>query len=282
MEESPLAPPPPGSECLRLFLDHFAIRSPLPPRDLLLEVTRAFARIPYENLTKIIRKAERSSVAEARRRPLEVVRDHLALGAGGTCFSLTATLLHLLRALGFRAEPLLADRHYGPDTHCALAVWIDGAPHLLDPGYLVLSPVPLAGLSETRVATAFNEVILTPRADGTRIDLSTSQGGPRSRRLTFKASPADPGEFLRAWDESFGWEMMRYPLLTRVRGGSQLYLQEGRLQVRSREATACSEIGPEELPARIASEFGLEPALVERALAVLRREEGPGGRPAAR
>src|SRR5204863_234100 len=66
---------------------------------------------------KIIKDAEAGGVEEARRTPAEVLADHHALGAGGTCFALTATMLHLVRALGFPAEPILADRRYGADTH---------------------------------------------------------------------------------------------------------------------------------------------------------------------
>ena len=50
-----------------------------------------------------------------------------------------------------RAEPILADRRYGDDTHSALVVWHEGKPHLLDPGYLIVRPLPLpsaAGLQQ--------------------------------------------------------------------------------------------------------------------------------------
>ena len=47
--------------------------------------------------------------------PAEVLADHEQCGAGGTCFSLTAAFLHLVRSLGWKAEPLLADRRYGCD-----------------------------------------------------------------------------------------------------------------------------------------------------------------------
>lgn len=224
MEDHPLAPPEPGSPALGLFLDHFGLREAARGPRTIEEVARAFARIPYENLTKVLKRARAGSAEEARRWPREVISDHVALGAGGTCFSLTAALLHVLRALGWKAEPLLADRPYGRNTHCAVLVWEEGAPRLLDPGFLICRPIAVGSPEPMEVETAFNRVALSPRDGGERLDLDTVQEGKRVHRISFKLAPADPGEFLRAWDDSFGWEMMRSPLLTRVRGGSQVYL----------------------------------------------------------
>jgi arylamine N-acetyltransferase len=285
MRDDPLRHPTPDSAVLAAFLDAGRIDAAGPATEVLGRVATAFARLPYENLTKILKHADAGSPAEARRGPAEVVADHLRLGTGGTCFALTAALLHLVRALGWRAEPVLADRRYGPDTHCALLVWLDGRPHLLDPGYLLVRPVPLPRAGEVRLPTAFNEVVLTARDGGRRVDLHTRQQGGTTYRLTYRADPADAAAFLRAWDASFAWDMMRYPVLTRVAAGRQIYLQENRLQVRgnvadsrSESTTLRREVDPEDLVAIIAREFGIDPAVAARALAVLRRKgEGHGG-----
>jgi arylamine N-acetyltransferase len=255
-----------------LFLGHFGLDRGAPPADLLRDTARAFSRIPYENLTKILKLDREGSAERARRHPPEVVADHIALGAGGTCFSLTAALLHIVRALGFEAQPILADRKYGPNTHCAMVVTIDRRPHLIDPGFLITEAIPLDGGEVTRLATAFNEVVLTRRKGGAEIDLHTLQKGNRTYRLSFKAAPADPGEFLKAWDDSFTWDMMRYPLLTRVAGDRQLYLQGLHRHLRSREGIQRDEIGLDELPARIGEDFGVDPRIAARAIEVLRRK----------
>ncbi len=272
---NPLDPPPADSGVLRLFLNHFAVpRSPA-PLDLLEAVSRAFAQIPYENLTKIIKHAREGVPERARRGPEEVIVDHRDIGAGGTCFSLTAALLHVVRALGFDAQPILADRKYGDDTHCALLVWLDGRPHLLDPGFLLVRPIDIA-LGEQHVATSFNEVLLVPDASGEKLELHTVQRGNRTYRLTFKTRPADAGEFLRAWDASFDWEMMRYPLLTRVAGARQLYLQDRRFQVRDLERVTRAEISAEEVIRRARDDFGIRPEVARRALEILARDRRHG------
>src|SRR6185436_12536895 len=99
MQENPLASPRDGS-VLQRFAQHFELSSPTESAPGLTAVVRAFAQIPYENLTKIIKQADAPSIESARRHPSEVVDDHIRWRAGGTCFSLTSALLYLIRSLG--------------------------------------------------------------------------------------------------------------------------------------------------------------------------------------
>jgi arylamine N-acetyltransferase len=275
MHDHPLQPPPPNAPLLRQFLAAHRIDSAQSPVELLGEVARAFARLPFENLTKIIKEAETGRAEDARRTPGEVLADHWTLGAGGTCFALTSALLYLVRALGFAAEPILADRRYGADTHSGLLVWLDEKPHLLDPGYLIVKPLLLPTAGDIRIPTPFNQLILKAKDHGGKVELHTQAaapgGGPgqSTYRLTFKTTPVDAGEFLRAWDISFEADMMRYPVLSRVVGGRQIYLQKQHLLVRAAEKTETAEVPPDRLIAEIARQFQIAPALVAKALALL-------------
>ncbi len=272
MRDHPLLPPELGSGVLRQFLRDFRIDAARPPEQILHAAARTFSTLPYENLTKIIKDAETGTTEAARRTPAEVLADHVAFGTGGTCFSLTAALLHLVRALGFTAEPILADRRYGTDTHAALLVWIDGVPHLLDPGYMIVQPLILPREGELRIPTGFNELILTARDDGAKVDLATVHAGKTTHRLTFKTNPVDAGEFLRAWDESFEFDMMSYPVLSRIVGGTQVYFQKRHLMVRSGDDSTRREVTADDLVTELAREFGIAPALVAKALAVLKKK----------
>jgi arylamine N-acetyltransferase len=239
------------------------------PLETLHAIASSFAEIPYENLTKIIKQSEAGIGGKSRRGPLEVLTDHFRWGTGGTCFSLTATLLHLVRSLGFRAEPILADRRYGADTHCAMLVWIDAVPCLLDPGYLIVQPIPLTFRQPLRLPTAFNELELLPDPRGERIELRTWFANKSTYRLTYKTAPVDAGQFLRVWDASFDWEMMSYPVLTAVRGGFQQYLQGNRLQRRARTEVFRQELTEDELLAGIVHQFRIDAQVAQRALRIL-------------
>ncbi|MGM0490662.1 MAG: arylamine N-acetyltransferase [Planctomycetota bacterium] len=262
---------PANRELLREFCSIYRIPREGDPRRLLGQVARAFSRVPYENLTKILSHAERGSTGAACRTPREVLGDHRRWQAGGTCFSLTATLLYLVRSLGFEAEPILADRRYGADTHSALIVWIDHRPHLLDPGYLIVDPIPLAEDPKTLVLpTRFNELKLVPSGRDC-LALYTVQQNECRYRLTFKVSPVDASQFRRVWEASFDWEMMRAPVLTMVSGNQQLYMHGGRLQRRSQTGVHREKVPEPLLPERMAREFGIDAHVIHQALQVLRR-----------
>ncbi len=267
---------------LHSFTTHFRLATPAalggaPPSIQLEAISRAFAQIPYENLTKVIARSQRCGET-AFRLPDEVLLDHFAHGTGGTCFSLTAAMLAVLRSLGWRAEPILADRHYGADTHCALLVWVDGVPHLLDPGYLILQPVRIDVAAATTIHTAFSELRLEPLASGARLQLSTVQKHGLTPRLTYKTAAVDPGDFQRAWARSFDWDMMRYPVLTCVAGDSQIYLQGRRLQRRDHTGATRRELSDAELTTAMKEQFGIEATIAARALRILEKQGEFGGR----
>ena len=253
------------------FMQYFGISPDESRRQLLDRVVTAFAGIPYENLTKIIKRAETGSDEKARRYPDEVIHDHIDWGAGGTCFSLTAALAQLVHELGWEAEYILADRSYGSNTHCALLIRIDGVWHLLDPGFLIVNPIQLEAEGEQEIHTAFNRLILKPEKNRDRVSLSSMRKGVKTYRLTYKASPVDESEFFKAWDASFGWDMMKYPLLTRTSDSKQIYLNGTRLQISDRDSVEQREIRADALITGIAAEFRIHPFLVERAVALLKQ-----------
>jgi arylamine N-acetyltransferase len=265
---NPLAPPRD-----RALLDQFRALHDTAETDAattsLTQLCAAFAAVPYENLTKIVKYAHCRTPAAARRAPQEVLHDYEHYRAGGTCFSLTATLLHLVRALGYRADPILADRRYGADTHCALLVWMNDQPCLLDPGYLIVEPIPLLSPATTvTVNTRFNQLELVPSAVD-RLELSTIHQGNRRYRLTFKIAPADGSAFLQAWNASFQWESMHYPVLSRVTESEQLYLRDTHLQKRTSTTVEREVVAAHELAARIVQVFGVRHDVVQAALDVL-------------
>ncbi|MDA7979422.1 MAG: arylamine N-acetyltransferase [Pirellulales bacterium] len=238
-------------------------------------VARAFSTLPYENLTRIIRYSQDRLFPF--RTPETVVADHIQHGTGGTCFSLTAALLHVVRWLGFDAEPLLADRNYGPNTHSALLVAIDGQPHLLDPGYLINRPVALTEIEhrgEQQLNTDFNRILLRRDRGDDRVQLLTKSSGQAdaSYRLTFKTTPADTGEFLDAWQTSFSSEILHKPLLTKVSAGQQWFLNTRRLQLRGRDGTVKQQLNDQQLFDEIVGRFGLSPRVVRQALQILHRQ----------
>jgi arylamine N-acetyltransferase len=252
------------------FMRHFEIAKNMPPQQLLDSIGRAFAKLPYENITKIIKRSEAGSAEKSRRYPEEVIRGHIDWGAGGTCFSLTSALAELVRDLGWKAEYILADRRYGLNTHCALLVWMNGKAHLLDPGFLIVNPVRIEFGGKMEVPTSFNRLVLEREENPRRISLSTIRKGSTVYRLTYKIIPVDEGEFFKAWDASFDWDMMKYPLLTCTSDSRQIYLNGTRLQISDGDSIERSEIPEDALIPGIVEKFHIRPSVVRRAVAILR------------
>lgn len=262
-----------AQELLQQFLAKSGINPKQSPRELLSRLTSAFAQLPYENLSKILRDQQTSNLDEARRLPDEVLNDYFELGAGGTCYSLTWTLLHLIRALGYQAEPILADRRYGPNTHSALMVTIQNVSHLIDPGYMLVEPIPMTRTGAIEVPTSFNDVALIPVDRSNRMELQTIQNKQSTYRLTYKMEPVDTAQFLAAWDQSFQFDMMKYPVLSKIINDKQMYLQKNHLMIRSKQETQRLEIEPGKMSDTITNIFGIHPSLVADALDLLHRKE---------
>lgn len=262
-----------------LLLTFFAhVGAPLrgDPPTLLTALLQNFARIPYENLTKIIGAAEGTG-AIFKQTPEEVIQGFIAHGTGGTCFPLTETLVRLVRALGFEAHPILADRRYGTDTHCALICKLSSHPtdtvwHLIDPGYLITTPCRIPHEGSARYELPITTIELRAADEPSRLHLYTSTNGETNLkyRLTYKIAPVDAGTFHKAWERSFDWEMMTYPIISSIVGNTQVYVQKKSLLVRSATQSTRVTLTDESLIHEVATRLSLSPHVVRQALKCLR------------
>lgn len=239
------------------------------PSTLLGYTLEAFSRIPYENLSKIVRHAE-SCNSRAKESPAELIHGYIEHGTGGTCFPLTKTLVHVVRSLGYEAYPILADRRYGTDTHCAVIARLTSNDwELLDPGYLIHTPCRLPDTYQLRYELPFSAIELRPEGTPSRVALYThslNESGvlhPRYR-LTYKIHPVSDTECDAAWDRSFDWEMMRYPIISCTVGASQLYLQKNSLLIRSRTEATRVTLRDEEILREVSSRFGISVEMLKR------------------
>lgn len=268
-----------NNELLNTLLTHSGLPTPGSPDGLLHATLRAFSRIPYENFTKIIGRAE-ASEQRWKQTPLELVQGFIRYGTGGTCFPLTNTLVYFLHALGYEAAPILADRRYGADTHCAVIVRVEPHSwHLIDPGYMVHTPCRLPDSTKEHhnaLTVHYNLghtiIELRPSAEDNRIELYTIHGeSPPRYRLTYKVEPVDQSTFEAAWDRSFSWEMMTYPVLSVLEGDRHIYLQKNKLLIRSGSESTRITLTPEQLALELGPQVGIAPEVLQRALKLLQK-----------
>lgn len=258
------------TDLLSRFCARFGINRESPKIALVNQIAATFARLPFENLTKIIKADSVTSPSSAMRYPDEVIGDFLKWGTGGTCFSLTASMVAVFDAMGIEAYPVLADRHYGPDTHCGVMLVQGGGEFLLcDPGYLLFAPVKIPREEAATFDNGFNRVELRPLHGGMRLELYTLVKGNRKLRLTFKLEPIADDAFGRAWERSFAFEMMSYPVLTRTQSGCHQYLQANRLAVRDSQRTQRTTLTPDRQIEFFTVSAGIERDIVTRALEIV-------------
>jgi len=242
-----------GHEAREILLGHFGLSAGDPELETLRRIVASYSNLPYENLTKIIKKFTAHSPDERLRGPVEVVSGFVEHHTGGTCFSLTYCLGSILASAGYRCYPVMADMKR-PNIHCALVVEMNGQRYFVDPGYLVGEPVELTG-TPVRIATTFGIVELRPR-QGERYDLFTLERDDRKWRYTAKTVAVSHAAFMRYWQDSFSLPMMNNLLLTRLTPEGHLYIKNHHLRMKGPQGKVNENIRSG-LEARIAAEFGI-------------------------
>jgi arylamine N-acetyltransferase len=237
---------------------------------LLGDISFGFSRLPWENLTKYLKKHGGAMGEEMLRLSEEVMSDHAAMGTGGTCFSLTNALHRIVTDLGFRAYPAMADMRHGENIHCALVVELDNERYLLDPGYLVAEPVPLLQERPSVVTQSGQFIRYIPAGDGRHVEMITvNQRGDETWRYRLRPAGVDGEEFLRHWVASFNANGMNGLHLNRISTDGRLSAHNYNLRIddgRGKRNLKLRERYSEEVSAR----FGIDTGLVEK---VLRRWE---------
>ena len=250
-----------------IFFGHFGIATGDPDLGMLKAVVSSYAQVPYENVTKIIRKFNEPDPVLRLRRPEEVMRGFVEDHTGGTCFSLTWCLGSILSSAGYGCYPAMADMKRR-NIHCALIVRIGARKYLVDPGYLLGDPVELAG-RPVAVPTSFGKIELRPRG-ASSYDLFTVAGGEKNWRYRLRTTPVSKASFFRYWQASFSLPMMNSLQLTKLTEGGHLYIRDHHLRLR-REDTKINENIRADLEHRIETEFGIPGDITAEARGLIER-----------
>jgi arylamine N-acetyltransferase len=255
------------SRATSIFLDLFQLSPKGPDLKLLGEVSLHFAKLPWENLTKFIKKHRH--VAESgdgqRRLSLEVMADHARLGTGGTCFSLANALRRITSDLGYRVHPVMADMKHGPNVHCAVLIEMDGGRYLLDPGYLVAEPVPLYPGREACVRFPGHRLEYRPVEGSDEIELyTTPDRGEEIFRYRLRPRRIPEPDFIRYWLESFDAAGMNGLHLNRITSEGRLSAHDLNLRIDTGRAKRNVKLRGT-YAKQISHRFGIDGDLVRRA-----------------
>ncbi|MCK4547963.1 MAG: arylamine N-acetyltransferase [Candidatus Eisenbacteria sp.] len=251
-----------------LFFKHFRLdpsaRGPL----FLQQLVSSFGRLPYENLSKIIRSREEKDPVDWFRLPAEVMKDHVEHRLGGTCFSLTFFLERLLICTGFNCYKVMAHMRAGENIHCAAIVRLPEGDVLIDPGYGLNRPVALSKDRPVRFVSRHGGVELVFDPEDERFHLFTYMAQERKWRYCFTNEPVSDEEFERHWIASFSKSSMSNVCLYRASHHGHLYLRKNHLRITSFRGQRKENVR-ESLDKTVETYFGIAPHWVEEARGIL-------------
>lgn len=257
-------------DILRFLKDFRLIRSK-PSLEHIADVSRYFSRLPYENISKIL-KSEQDLGPQRLRLPDEVTHDHFEWHGGGTCFSLTYFLCGIYTILGYQAKPLICHLNWAENTHSALVIQFAGSRYLVDPGYMIFRPLPLRKSNIESQLSAETGLSLRFDADMDEYAVYTYRKGQFIRRYRFIDSPVHWEQFAAFWENSFQLPGMDDLTLTRVEGNEMIFVQGDFLKITSPESLV--KFHEVNLAEKVIKErFGIPLEKLEEARYVLRQRQ---------
>jgi arylamine N-acetyltransferase len=292
-----------GDEAARLFLGHLGLGRRTAGPEFLQDLALGFARLPYENISKIIKSAEAEASGgvkppgadgplegtkhlDALRLPLEVAEDHIERGFGGTCFSLTFFLERVLKSLGFDAYKVMADMNSGPNVHCLVVVNEGGKHHMLDPGYALYKVIDLPEAGSRRVECPHAGVEVVSEGVGqssAAYSLWTDDAAGCKRRYRFRDLPVSDREFESHWEDSFTRPTLNNICLTRMTDRGHIYFRKDFFKFSSRDSVDKRRLAGG-IEGFVREEFGIAEEWTARAREILegrrrafKQSQGLGG-----
>ncbi len=257
------------AESVRAFHDYFKLKNGSPDPLFLQRILGAFARLPYENVSKIIKLNQHFDQADRRiRLPEEVMEDHVDWHLGGTCFALTYFLQAVLVQNGFMSYPVMAHMRAGENIHTANIVVFGGKKYLVDPGYLLNHPMELSTARPRFYKTPSTGVELQFDAVSGFYNVFTFDHAALKWRYRFRDEPVPWRDFLSHWQASFFRPSMHGISLTRATPEGLIFVHKNFMrEVRLGEKRNVKI--KENYPGVIARVFGISPELVEQAQVAL-------------
>lgn len=216
------------------FLKRFEYDGSQPSLQHIAAISRYFSTLPYENLSKIIKRGHVTG-PDRLRLPDEVTNDFFTWHMGGTCFALTYFLAGIYTILGYKAQPLIGHLNWGKNTHSAIAINHAEHRYLVDPGYMIFRPLPL--LKSDVSARLSAETGLSLRFDGELDEyaLYTYRKNQFVRRYRFVDQIISWESFADYWQASFEMPGMDDLTLTRVEGQEMIFIQGDFIKITSPE-----------------------------------------------
>lgn len=230
-------------------------------------------RVPWESVTRIIKRDATPETADCPRFPREVWSDAMEFGGGGTCFEINYAFFALLSALGYEGYMTLNDMNEAQACHAAIVILFNNQKYLVD----VSAPFPraFAFSSDATVYqyTPWLNFIIRPEG-GNRYVIERT---PHARPYNFTLSDVSVSEkdFEAAIEADYlptGWFLNRVVINKMLGGKAWLFnsdTQPYMLEMFDHDGKHEIPLNPETLAQSLADRFHIPDEKVSAALSLV-------------
>jgi arylamine N-acetyltransferase len=221
-------------------------------------------KIPYENISKILRLDLDPHVRP--RDSKTVLSEHQQFHFGGTCFSLVNLVIRSLAIEGIKAYAVKGEIQRKSFPHFFAVAELEDKQYLIDPGYLINTPLEISAHNETRQQNGIIDFIVSP--DGNGYQLKTATNGQHKLRYHFKIEALDENIFMDYWIRSFDY--MNAIVASRFIEDKFIYINGNYVQIRSKGNIEKYDHKDKALY-YLKNYFGYDEELIEKANGLLRK-----------
>ncbi len=241
------------------------------------QLIRAYlCHVPWESVTRIIKRHLMARATDCPRWPEEFWSDALNLGAGGTCFENNLAFHALLATLGFQGYLTINDMAERRACHTANIIILHGRKYLVDVAIPVHCALPVYGDCITRRSTRFHHYTIRPSSAAV-FEIERSHH-PKRNIFTLLDTPVHLDAYRAAVERDYqaqGYFLDRVIIvkvvgdrLWRFSSIERPYCLEGFDKTSRREVNLL----PDSLPEALAEQFGLRASKIAEAMALVSAE----------
>jgi arylamine N-acetyltransferase len=129
---------------IQTILQYLGIEKEKPSLEYLQTlITTYSATVPWESLSRILRKDKFIEPEKCIKLENEFWNDAIKLGTGGTCYESNLAFEFLLKSLGFKTYLTINKIKDKNSLHSAIIVSVDSKKYLVDIGYPLYAPIPI-------------------------------------------------------------------------------------------------------------------------------------------
>ncbi len=195
-------PPPLPPDLTSSILAYLGCPPRPPSARSLNELARAYIRrVPWESVTRLLRRHDTPRTADCPRWPEEFWAEALAAGTGGTCFENNLAFFSLLAALGYTGYLTINDMPPQRLCHTAIIILLHGQKYLVDVAIPLHCVLPVHPGRLTRRWTLFHQYTLRPAGEGVyQVERSHH---PKRYIYTLLDRPVPPDEYRAAVERDY-------------------------------------------------------------------------------